>query len=177
MNTMFLKGGLAALCLLIGGMSPSIAMTPLARDYVPGAQLVGQAKMTYLFWDVYDARLFAANGRWQETQPLALELRYLRALKGDAIAARSIKEIRKQGFTDEVTLAKWQKTLMEIFPDVTEDSVLTGVADNKQITRFYFNEQLIGKVNDPAFTQWFFRIWLGDKTSEPELRDQLLGKA
>ena len=54
-----------------------------STEYVPEAQLVGEARMTYLFWKVYDARLYAPEGKWQPTQPFALELKYLRKLKVD----------------------------------------------------------------------------------------------
>jgi hypothetical protein len=40
--------------------------------------------------------------------------------------------------------------------------------------RFFFNEQPIGEIDDPAFARAFFAIWLDPRTSEPSLRSALL---
>ena len=42
--------------------------------------------------------------------------------------------------------------------------------------RFFVNGQLKGDVREPEFARFFFGIWLSPKTSEPTLRDALLGK-
>ena len=41
---------------------------------------------------------------------------------------------------------------------------------------FYKDNTEIGRIKDPAFSVAFFNIWLGDKTSAPELRRKLLGE-
>ena len=125
---------------------------------------VGKARLTYLFWDVYDAVLYA------------LKLTYLRDLDGRDIAERSAKEMRKQGLKDEDKLAEWQSTMTAIFPDVSDGDVLTGEVNEDRHTRFFFNGEVVGNVDDPAFTRAFFGIWLSENTSEPEMREQLLGE-
>lgn len=142
---------------------------------VPQAQLVGTARMKYLLWNVYDAKLYASNGTWLAGEPFALELNYLRSLKGDAIAKRSVEEIRKQGFPDESTLSNWYQQLTKILPDVNKGTRLTGVVDANKHTLFYRDGEEIAHVDDPLFSEWFFNIWLSDATSEPKLRRQLLG--
>ncbi len=137
---------------------------------------VGKARLTYLFWDVYDAVLYAPNGKWAEDKPFALKLTYLRDLDGRDIAERSAKEMRKQGLKDEDKLAEWQSTMTAIFPDVSDGDVLTGEVNEDRHTRFFFNGEVVGNVDDPAFTRAFFGIWLSENTSEPEMREQLLGE-
>ena len=146
-----------------------------ARRYLPSAELVGQARMEYLFWDVYDAELYAPDGVWSENQPFALSLQYLLELDGEAIASRSVSEMRAQGFDDEAILARWYKAMREIFPDVDETTRITGIMDRNQHTRFYRNGSLIGEIDEPLFGEWFFNIWLSEKTSEPKMRERLLG--
>jgi len=141
---------------------------------VPQAQEVGQARMTYMLWDVYDVALYAPNGQWQPDQPYALELSYLRSLDGDKIADRSVEEIRKQGFSDEVKLATWHTQMRDIFPDVKEGTILTGVFESNGDTVFYNGKTAIGRIEDPDFGKAFFGIWLDEKTSEPDLRRALL---
>jgi hypothetical protein len=144
-------------------------------EVVPQAKLVGQARMTYLLWDVYDARLYAPEGQWRPEAPFALELNYLRDLDGEAIAKRSVEEIRKQGFRDETVLTRWYQQLKAILPDVKKGIRLTGVVDQNRHTRFYLDGTPLAQVDDPLFSTWFFNIWLSEATSEPELRTQLLG--
>lgn len=136
---------------------------------------IGEARMQVLFWDIYDARLLAPGGRFDNSEPFALSLTYLRNLEGEKIAARSIEEMRKQGWSDEAALDRWYRSLVDIIPDVRESDEIVGVADDRGFTRFYLDGSPIGEVLEPEFTRAFFDIWLGEKSSEPRLRDQLLG--
>ena len=145
------------------------------NDAVPNVQLVGEGKMTYYFWDVYDARLFAPKGQWNNEPPYALALTYLRDFDGKDIAERSIKEMKKQGFNDSEKLREWEETMKSVFPNVEEGETLTGVftADGK--TLFIHDDELIGTVEEKGFGTQFFAIWLSEKTSEPKLREKLVG--
>lgn len=136
---------------------------------------VGEARMQVLFWDIYDARLLAPGGRFDQSEPFALSLTYLRDLDGEKIAARSIEEMRKQGIEDEAALARWFGRLVSILPDVRADDEIVGLAAADGSTRFYLEGELIGVIEESAFSRAFFAIWLGQKSSEPGLRDQLLG--
>lgn len=163
-----------ACTLAILGITPAYALDHI-RAFIPDAQKVGQARMTYLFWDVYDATLYAPKGKWQEGKPFALQLSYMRNLEGKKIADRSAEEIRGQGFTDEVKLATWHAQMRQIFPDVDKGVSLTGVYTEDGSTIFYRDSTEIGRVKDPDFGKAFFGIWLNKKTSAPDLRRKLLG--
>lgn len=166
------KFTLIATLLLIA--TPALASDVVAR-LIPQAKTVGKARMTFAFWDIYDATLYAPAGKLQPDAPFALSLRYQRAFSGKDIAARSVQEMRGQGFADDATLAAWQKQMQEIFPDVQAGTVLSAVFIPGESTTFYHGDLSVGRVEDAAFTQWFAAIWLGEKTSEPEMRRQLLG--
>jgi hypothetical protein len=156
-----------------------VVATPSPPQYilshVPQAAEIGSGRLTYLFWDVYDARLFTSKGASSVTPPYALSLTYLRDLEGEKIADRSIEEIRKQGFKDEVVLATWHQQMRELFPDVKKGTTLTGVLTSEGESLFYHNGKQIGYVKDPLFGEHFFGIWLNEKTSEPTLRQALMG--
>ena len=132
------------------------------------------SRMTYLFWDVYDATLYAPNGNYSADSPFVLKLAYLRDLEGEDIAQRSVEEMRKQGFTDEKKLALWIANMKRIFPNVNNGTQLLGVRNKAGESVFYSENKLLGKITDPSFTKHFFDIWLSDKTSEPEMRKELL---
>ena len=156
--------------------SPSLVLASQANiPDLDTMDLVGEARLKVLFWNVYDAQLYAPQGRWSMENSYALSLTYLRDLKGRKIAERSIEEIRNQGFSEEAKLTRWFEMLASIIPDVNEQNTIVGVADAQSNTRFFLDGQLIGEIQEPEFTRAFFNIWLGERTSEPELRDQLLG--
>ena len=168
--TLFL---LTASLLLLAPLE-TVARASVIRE-LQDMQLIGEARMRVLLWDVYDARLLSPAGRYTESEPFALSLTYLRDLDGEKIAARSIEEMRKQGLTDEVALERWYRSLVGIIPNVRERDEIVGLAAADGSTRFFLDGTPIGEIRDAAFTRAFFDIWLGQNTSEPRLRDQLLG--
>ncbi len=145
------------------------------QDYRSEFPVVGSGTLSYAFWDVYEATLYAPGGTWRPDQPFALKLHYLRSIDGEDIADRSAHEIRQQGFTDEVRLAGWYSQMKTIFPNVTNGTRLTGIYTPGSPTRFYHGNKNIGQIQDAGFAEKFFNIWLAENTSEPGLRRKLLG--
>lgn len=152
------------------------AVPNVVNNSVPNAAQVGQAKFTYYFWDVYTATLYAPDATWP-AKHFALKLDYMRDFKGKKIAERSIKEMKSQGLDDGNKIQQWSAAMQRIFPDIEEGEHLIGVVSDDGVTRFYQDEQELGAVEDPDFATWFFNIWLGPETSEPELREKLLSGA
>lgn len=151
------------------------AEIPQVQRYVNNATEKGKARLKYFIWNVYDATLYTPFGAAQENGPFALRLDYLIDLKGKDIASRSIQEMRGQGFDDEATLAKWEGQMKNIFPDILSGQNIIGIRDSQGHTIFYQDETKIGEINDPNFTKAFFDIWLSPQTSQPVMRQQLLG--
>ena len=147
----------------------------LERAWIPDAVLLGQGRLRVLFWEIYDASLYATNGVYDPEKPFALSLTYLREFAGSDIARRSIEEIRRQGFADETTLASWMEQLDAIFPDVVEGDQIIGISRPSEETRFILNGALIGTITDQNLSRRFFDIWLSESTSEPDMREALLG--
>jgi hypothetical protein len=158
------------------GALPAYALDQMV-SYVPNAEKVGEGRLSYMIWDVYDATLYAPDGSWRSDQPFALQLSYLRDIAGKKIADRSVEEMRVQGFTDEVRLADWHTQMRSIFPDVSEGFILTGIFISSGETIFYENNREIGRIKDPEFGHQFFNIWLSPRTSAPDLRRKLLGQS
>ncbi|MCG7550693.1 chalcone isomerase family protein [Pseudoalteromonas sp. Of7M-16] len=168
------KYSLMALLLLMGGFANSNEVDAL--NLTKNLKQVGQtARMTYLFWDIYDIRLYSATGLFDSQQPFVLQLTYLRDLNGQEIAKRSLQEMQKQGFNNKQLGQQWLGQMETIFPNVTDNYSLFGVRGEDGATRFYDNSKLLGEIKDQNFTKWFFDIWLGDKTSEPAMRAKLIG--
>ena len=171
------KPTLLALLMSLTLTAPAFADLRTARLEIPNAELVGEGRLKYLFWSVFDASLYAPGGTWSKDSPFALSLSYLRDLKGASIVDASIDEMRKQGMSDETTLKRWRDAMAEIFLDVDDQTTLTGIVNEDGHAVFYRNGNPAGVIRDAAFSQRFFDIWLGEKTSNPELRAKLIGRA
>jgi hypothetical protein len=158
----------------------TLPVPPELQQSLPQARLAGSAKLRVLGFEVYTARLWVQlnfeQNRFAE-HDFALELQYLRELKGTDIAQRSLKEMQRVSTVNEAQAERWLKALKDIFPDVQRGDRITGVHDAKGTARFIKNGQLLGEVKDAQFAQAFFAIWLSPQTSQPGLREQLLAHA
>lgn len=149
----------------------------LKQREMEGFKLLGQAKLSILFWDIYESKLFTSDGKLPlsgHCQHSMFEIQYLR-------------DISKQELLDN-TLAQWQHlaideeqympyllALESIWPDIKAGDQLT-LLTNAATTVFYFNQQKVGEIESEQFADLFLRIWLDENTSEPKLRQQLLGE-
>ncbi|MDX2073447.1 MAG: chalcone isomerase family protein [Alphaproteobacteria bacterium] len=157
--------------------APLAIASEIAMQQIPNAKKVGEGRLSVVFWDVYDATLYAPNGQWHPEKPYALSIRYFREIEGGDIADRSIAEIKKQGFSDQEMLEDWHKQMLDILPNVKNGTELTALFTDKETTDFYHSGKRIGTINDPLFGKHFFGIWLNENTSEPTLRRALLGQS
>jgi Chalcone isomerase-like len=107
----------------------------------------------------------------------ALEIEYARPLKGHSIAERSLTEMQRVGDVNANDGERWLAQMKQLFPDVQAGDRITGVHRPSEGARFHFNGRLVGEVRDAAFARLFFGIWLSPRTSEPQLRNALLGLA
>jgi len=160
--------------------SQASAAPAQAHPLLPASRLQGEALLRFWGLRIYQARLWLAPearpNNWSE-HPLALELAYLRDLKGRAIAERSIEEMRRGGTFTEAQAQSWLTQMQALFPDVASGDRLTGIYLPGQGARFAFNGRIVGQIDDPQFARLFFGIWLAPTTSEPEMRLSLLGLA
>ena len=142
--------------------------------YVKGLQLQGQGRMTFWGFDVYDARLYVGDQRGQTG--FALDLNYLRSLKGSDITKRTIDEMQRLGVS-EANRSTWGRKLNGIFPDVVSGSSLTAIHVPGRGTVFLHNGKPAGEIAGDDFARAFFSIWLDPKTAAPKLRTALIGQA
>ena len=137
-------------------------------------QMVGQARLDFLFWPIYESRLYSADGAYEEGQmPLRLEIQYLRDVDAEDLVKHTQSEWRDQGLSN-TSEQQWLATLSQLFPDVRADDVLTLLVDEQGRSVFFINGQALGQIDDPQFGRQFLAIWLSSNTSRPELRQALL---
>jgi hypothetical protein len=161
---------------LLVGMAPAAVATQPPSNLLPEAKKVGEGTLSFAFWDLYNAALYAPQGTLNASRPFVLSIRYLRHISAKDIVVHSVEEMRRQGFSHEQKLQQWQNSLSAIFPDVHDGVVLSAFFVPGKKTVFYRHNQPIGSIDDAEFTQWFANIWLGENSSEPSLRNKLLGR-
>jgi Chalcone isomerase-like len=154
--------------------SANVLPEALVKDHM-GLSVRGEGLLRFFGMKVYDARLWTQSKAHSFADTFALELVYDLGLKGKDIAERSVAEMRKQGLGDDAKLARWGTEMARIFPDIKKGDTLIGVFVPGKEARFFSRDKLIAAIPDPEFAKAFFDIWLSEKTSEPKLREKLLG--
>lgn len=150
------------------------------RSFLRTPRLVGQQRLTYWGFDIYDASLWSNTPFAPETwakQQLVLRLRYLRDFKGADIAQRSMDEMQGQRPLTAAQLKAWSATLQSLIPNVRQGESITGVYQPDKGMQLLHQDRLLGELSDTELAQRFLGIWLAPETSQRQLRQQLLARA
>jgi hypothetical protein len=159
-------------------LSDALVETPLT--------LVGSAQFSVLFWDIYNSRLHTSSGKYSPTSsfnktgatdrksPLLFEIEYLRDITKQDLISRTVEQwehlaIEPTIYVDFIPL------LEAIWPNIKAGDSLALWVDGTT-SHFYFNGAHIGTVSQDNFGQLFTAIWLAPNTSQPKLRDKLIGE-
>ncbi len=163
-----LIAGLFLLWTTLGVVAASGLTPPL-----PNAQWVGQGQFSRFGFSVYQAQLWAPLGRYASGEPFALSLTYSREILGAKLVQASLDEMQKLQMP--ATQSKeWRAALERVLPNVLPGDSITGVYHPGQGAVFFHRDQKTGKIED-ELAKYFFAIWLDPRTSEPGLRQALLG--
>jgi len=142
-------------------------------------QTVGQGQFSYLFWDLYEARLATADGQfssYQQNKPVLLELTYQRDISKADFVEATLDQWQAQQGKLQPRHQDWAKQLTLLWRDVKKGDRLACLYRADGLVEFSFNGLSLGVVADPAFGAEFLDIWLGAKTTAPKLRLALLGQ-
>lgn len=150
----------------------------LGAQAIPdNVKLVGQGQFSYLFWDLYQAKLYTADGSWsgyQQSAPVVLKLTYQRNISKEDFIEATVDQWKHLQGKVSAQHKGWAVQLDKLWTDVKKGDELSCVLASDGQVQFYFNDQLLGDITDTAFGPAFLDIWLSDKTSAPKLRRQLL---
>lgn len=181
MNRNGLQRALGALVLCLACAAAAQQLRPPASlaSVLGPSSLVGQGQLRWFGLLIYDARLWSSRKLsaqdWSQ-QPFALELEYQRAFRAGDIARRTLQEIERAGELPPAQAERWEGQLRTLLPDVAPGDRVAGVYLPGKGARFLVNGRSVGEIDDAEFARRFFGIWLGPATSEPGLRDALLGQ-
>jgi hypothetical protein len=151
----------------------ALSLAQASPVLLPGVKPSSQQRLSIWGFDVYDARLWVRPGfsvASYSAHAFVLELSYLRSLEGEALSKRSIDEMRKVGAFSRDQENNWLKAMLDIFPNVQKGDRLQAVYAPNAGAEFFFNDKVIGRIQDPLFAQLFFGVWLHESTSAPAIR-------
>jgi hypothetical protein len=181
---------LAGLALLspvihVAAQSPAVAPSTSRVPTELGAfgqaaawQMQGSGALRFFGFKAYDANLWsiapAKNNPLADRKLFALEIVYNTGIKAEDIVNVSLVEMARLRRLTDVQTKAWAADMQRTFPNVVSGDRLTGVFVPNVGTRFFLNSRLITEINDPAFGDAFFAIWLDEGTKRPDLRRTLL---
>lgn len=145
--------------------------------------VVGQAQLSWLFFDVYQSQLLSPKGEYLVSQdvtphPIALRIKYQRDISRKQLLDATAEQWQKMGYS-RVKNSNWIEALSDIFPSIEDGDELVYVTDGSSGT-FYFHRDTqrmlnVGSIQDEELNDAFLAIWLSPKSEYPQLRAQLIG--
>ncbi len=137
-------------------------------------ELVGEARLSVLWFDVYDASLLSNSGRYNpSSEPLLLKLSYLRDISRERLIKETQKQLRDQ--LPEARLASALEGLRAIWPDIEKGDRLAFWLAPNGAGGFYHNGRFLGEMADEQFNRAFIGIWLAEDSQYPKLAQALRG--
>ncbi|MBR9874691.1 MAG: hypothetical protein GYB23_10525 [Vibrionaceae bacterium] len=146
---------------------------------------VGEAKLTWFIFDIYESRLRAPDGRYQvgsdvSPHPIALEIYYQRDVTKQQLLEVTDEQWQKLGVNKQ-RRQEWLSELSKMYPNINKGDELAYVTDGKAGHLIYRRAgdafmQTVGYVEDEGLNDAFLSIWLSPKTEFPKLRKQLIGQ-
>ncbi len=159
---------------LLAGGKAEVPSYFVAYDALPSLEEVGRSSLRVMVFKVFDSALFTESGEWRDpTTSFRYELTYARTITGAVLANQTTKEWDHLGFIDQ-RRSGWVDYLEVIWPDVSKGDTITFDVDTAGVSRFYFNGEWLGAIEDPDFAPMFIAIWLSPETSRPAHREGLL---
>ena len=138
--------------------------------------LLGKAKFSVLFWDIYESSLLTSDGKKpfnQACQQALFEIQYLRDISKKDLLDNTVSQWQHLSLK-ESEYSLFLPLLESIWLDINAGDRLSMLTQHSR-TLFYLNSQYIGEIESVTFAETFLSIWIDKGTSEPKLRLKLLG--
>ena len=172
-----LKFGLYVVFILTASLAAARAddeRPPEIKAYLNSQKPYGKGTYSFLFDDLYEATLWTDASTWSWQTPFALTLRYDIHVTSKRLIEKSIEEMNEESALSKAEMELYTNTLLPIFPDIKPGDQITALYTPRKALRFFYNGKPMGIIKDTALAKRFIGIWLSERTSAPDLRDQLL---
>lgn len=138
-------------------------------------KLVGSANLSVWWWDIYNAELYNSEGMYRSNQgPLVLKITYQREIQNDDLLEETAKQWQRFSIPQN-KINSWLEQVAPMWPNVAENDTITFYIDNQKHGHFFFNEEFMGSIPDPEFSEHFVNIWLAANGPYPKMTQELTG--
>jgi len=139
-------------------------------------KLIGEGTLKVLMWEVYDLRLYTDGTAFSWQDKFMLEFNYSRELKKESVIDASLKEFKLQLNVTDKDIKAWEVFLEQVIQPVQKGTKANVFWDPEGKIIFHYEGSQPLTIENEDFARAFLNIWLGDKTSRPKLRSQLLNE-
>lgn len=139
---------------------------------------LGETTFSVYFWDIYKAQLSTSSGTYPidlENDTLVYEIEYLKPITAEGLVERTVEQWQHLGLKED-TYQAYLPLLLQMWPNIKAGDTLSLVLIHHS-SGFYHNQKYIGSLSYPQFGIQFVDIWLAKNTSQPQLRNELLGSS
>ncbi len=138
--------------------------------------LIGESDLKYFGFKVYRAELWCEKAQFSYDKKFAIHLTYNMNFAKEDLARRSIEEIEKLHILGDLEKKNYYQQLLKIFANVKKGDEKVALFLPQKGVEMYYNNKLIGKINDLKLARLFVDIWLDKRGSFPQVTKKLLGK-
>ena len=163
---------LLAFIILVSGISLA---SKAQQEGFQSPKLIGEGTLKVLMWEVYDLRLYTDGASFSWKNKFMLEFDYKRELKKERGIDASLKEFILQPNVTDKDIEAWEVYLEQVIQPVQKGTKATVLWDPEGKIVFNYESSPTSTIENEDFARAFLNIWLGEKTSRPKLRSQLLG--
>ena len=163
---------LLALIILVSGISLA---SEAQQEGFQSPKLIGEGTLKVLMWEVYDLRLYTDGAPFSWKNKFMLEFDYKRELKRERVIDASLKEFKLQPNVTDKDIKAWEVYLEQVIQPVQKDTKAIVMWFPEGQIVFNYEGSPTSTIENEDFARAFLNIWLGEKTSRPKLRSQLLG--
>ena len=155
----------------------TLEASEMLKEEFSSPTIIGEGTLKVFFMEIYDLRLIADSPTFSWQNKFKLDFIYTRDLKKDSVIESSIKELRRQSSVSESDIESWQGYLEQSIKPVQEGTHATVLWNPEGHITFHYENYEPTTIKDEGFARAFLNIWLGEETSQPKLRDELLGNS
>lgn len=121
--------------------------TPAEQLNMQAFNLIGSAKFSVFFWDIYHSSLFSSTGHYpvKSNEKVLFKIDYLKDVSAESLIQRTIEQWQHLGFS-EADYQHYLPQLTTLWPNITAGDNLALLIE-KANSHFYFNGKYIGTIS------------------------------
>jgi len=144
---------------------------------MPEARLIGTADFNWLFWDLFDASLWSADGLFSWDRPFALSLTYRTDFSGGELTQSTVEELERVTDWSDSDLAAFRNRIASCMADVQAGDRFTAMGPDPDTVVLYLNSEERCQLSGTGLRRDYFGIWLSKKSRFPMKSRELTGRS